>query len=314
MRRPVAFAVLALSILTAAACSRGGDQPGPGTTADPPGGRPGQGSSGGNTAATAGRLELLLVDAPNEDAKQIVVTIARVEAHVAGAGGWVTLLDQSRTVDLLSLQGGTFASLGVSSFPAGRVTQIRLELSADGPNHVVTRDNKMHPLEVPSGTEAGIKINAGFDWPPCATGMMTIDFDGKQSLVVRPRGGDGGEDVWQLRPVINLRSVEHDGGKCGGGGPPADPGNGKPDAGDGKGKGNGNGKGKPDAGNGNGKPDDPGGPGKGHGDGGGKPDDPPGRDKPDAAASAGPRACAQVTCPMGAQFCLNGTCHDVTAP
>jgi hypothetical protein len=286
MRRPGAFAVLALAILTTTACS------------DPPGGSPGAGNGGGGkSAATAGQLELLLVDAPNDDAKQIVVSIARVEAHVAGGGGWVTLLDQSRTVDLLALQGGTFASLGVSSFPAGRVTQIRLELSAAGPNHVVTRDNKLHPLQVPSGTASGIKINAGFDWPPCATGMMTIDFDGKQSLVVGPRGGAGGEDVWQLRPVINLRAVEHDGGKCGGGGPPADPGNAQPDAGDGKG--NGNGKG-------NGKPDDPGGKGNG------KPDKPHGRDKPDAAASAGPRACAQVSCPMGAQFCLNGTCHDVT--
>jgi hypothetical protein len=306
MRRPLAFAVLALPILMATACSKGGDQPGPGTATDPPGGRPpGPGSSSGaGSAATAGQLELLLVDAPNDEAKQIVVTIARVEAHVAG-NGWVILLEQNRTVDLLSLRGGTFASLGVTSFPAGRVTQIRLALSAAGPNHVVARDNNSHPLELPSGVDSVLKINAGFDWPPCAAGMMTIDFDGKQSLIVRPRGGDGGEDIWQLRPVIHLRSVEHDGGKCGGGGPPPDggQGNGMPDAG--KGKGNGNGKGKPD---------DPGGQGKGHGDGGGKPDDPPGRDKPDAAASAVPRACANVTCPMGAQFCLNGTCHDVMAP
>jgi hypothetical protein len=261
---------------------------------------------------------LLLVDAPNDDVKQIVVTIASVQAHVAGAAGWVTLLGQDRTVDLLSLQGGSFASLGVSSFPAGRVTQVRLELNAGGPNHIVTRDNKMHPLEVPSGADSGIKINAGFDWPPCATGMMTIDFDGKNSLAVHPRGGDGGGDVWQLRPVINLRSVEHDGGKCGGGGPPPDQGGGggKPDAGNG----NGNGNGKPDDPGGQGKghgdggkPDDPGGQGKGHGD-GGKPNDPGGRDKPDAAASGVPRACDHVNCPMGAQFCLNGTCHDVVAP
>ncbi len=298
MRRPLSSAVLVLPFLMSAACSGGGE--------GPAGGGPGgPGNSGG--AATAGQLELLLVDAPNDDAKQIVVTIARVEAHVAGGGGWVTLLAQDRTVDLLSLQGGSFASLGVSSFPAGRVTQIRLELNAAGPNHVVARNNKTHPLEVPSGPESGIKINAGFDWPPCATGVMTIDFDGKQSLFAHPRGGDGGEEVWQLRPVIHLRSVEHDGGKCGGN---PDPGGGNPDAGGGNGKGNGKGNG-----NGKGMPADPGdmGKGKDRGD-GGKPDDPPGPDKPDAASSGVPRACASVNCPMGAQFCLNGACHDVMAP
>src|SRR5258708_22351292 len=57
---------------------------------------------------------------------QIVVTIARVEAKVdseRGDGddrdGWVTVATGPRTIDLLSLQGASFASLGVAQLPAG---------------------------------------------------------------------------------------------------------------------------------------------------------------------------------------------------
>jgi hypothetical protein len=168
-----------------------------------------------NTSGTgAGLVEVRLVDAPSTDVTEIVVTIVRVEAHSAGGGGWIVLGDKTATIDLLELQGGTFAQLGVAQMPSGKVTQLRLYVKEDGPNYVTTPDGMHHPLTVPSGPESGIKIKAGFDWPACGVGNMTIDFDGKKSIMVHPKGAGAG-DEWLLRPVVRIKSVSVTGDGCG---------------------------------------------------------------------------------------------------
>jgi hypothetical protein len=161
----------------------------------------------------SGVMELRLVDAPTQEVTEIVVTITRVEAHVAGGGGWMVLGDKTATIDLLKLQGGTFAQLGVVKMPAGKVTQLRLYVKEDGPNYVTTPDGAQHPLTVPSGPQSGIKIKGGFDWPNCGVGNVTIDFDGKKSIFVHPKGAGAG-DEWLLRPVVRLRSVSVMEGAC----------------------------------------------------------------------------------------------------
>src|SRR4051812_31289015 len=160
-----------------------------------------------------GAMELRLVDAPTEEVKEIVVTVTRVTAH-AGGGGWVTLAEKTGTIDLLRLQGGSFVQLGVVQMPAGRLTQIRLYVKEDGPNYVTTPDGVQHPLTVPSGPQSGIKIKVGVEWPACATGNVTIDFDGKKSIFVHPKGAGAG-DEWLLRPVVRLKSVTATGDGCG---------------------------------------------------------------------------------------------------
>jgi hypothetical protein len=160
-----------------------------------------------------GRLEIRLVDAPADEVKEIVVTVVRVEAHVAGGGGWTVLAEKTATVDLLKLQGGTFAQLGVTAFPGGKITQLRLYVKEDGPNYVTTPDGQQHHLNTPSGVESGIKIKAGFDWGACDVGNVTIDFDGKKSIFVHPKGAGAG-DEWQLRPVVRLKSVSVTGDGC----------------------------------------------------------------------------------------------------
>jgi hypothetical protein len=128
-----------------------------------------------------------------------------VSAHLLG--GWIDLPTHTVTVDLLQLQGGTFALVGIGAFPVGHVTELRLWVLDSGPNYVVTPDGAKHPLVVPSGDEAGIKIVGGFDLPDCAKGSITLDFDGKNSIFVHAIGG-GAPDQWLLRPVVRLRAVD----------------------------------------------------------------------------------------------------------
>jgi hypothetical protein len=183
---------------------------------------PGASTTSPNTSAMVaeanangqGLMEVRLVDAPASDVTEIVVTITRVEAHVAGGGGWMVLGDKTGTIDLLKLQGSTFAQLGVVKMPAGKITQLRLYVKEDGPNYVTTPDGKQHPLTVPSGPQSGIKIKGQFDWPNCGVGNVTIDFDGKKSIFTHPKGAGAG-DEWLLRPVVRLKSISVKEGTCG---------------------------------------------------------------------------------------------------
>jgi hypothetical protein len=172
------------------------------------------GSCGGGDEGSGrtGRMEIRLVDAPADEVKEIVVTITKVTAHGPGTG-WLTLAEETHTVDLLKLQHGAFQTLGVKELPAARLTQFRLYVKESGPNYVTTPDGKQHPLKVPSGPQSGIKWRGGFDWPACANGNVTFDFDGKKSIHVHPRGGGAG-DEWILRPVIRVKSVEYDTSGC----------------------------------------------------------------------------------------------------
>lgn len=194
MKRTMFFALLPLAV-SPFACS-GADS---GAMSDP--------------SLRSGAVEIRLVDAPAQDVTEIVVTIDSVDAHVAGSG-WVNLTSGTRTIDLLKLQGGSFALLGVAQFPSGHITQLRLHVVEGGVDYVTTPDGVHHPLKVPSGEESGIKIKGGFDWSACAGGNLTLDFDGKKSIFTHPVGGGAG-DEWILRPVIRLKSFRQHKQACG---------------------------------------------------------------------------------------------------
>lgn len=183
--------------------------------------------SGAPTTSVSQPMEIRLIDAPTDAVSEIVVTLTRIDVHVAGSG-WSTLVDKTQTVDLLKLQGGTYQTLGISAVPSGHITQFRLYTSEAGPNFVTTPDGAHHDLKVPSGEESGIKLKANFHVAPCAKGYITFDFDGKKSIFTHPLGAGAG-DEWILRPVIRLHALVAV-GTCDEQ-PPAKPPADKPDAG-----------------------------------------------------------------------------------
>jgi len=169
-----------------------------------------------------GPITVRLVDAPSRDVTSIVVTIDHVDAHT-DRGGWTTLVSTPQTLDLLTLRGGTFATLGIGVLPAGKLTQLRLVVSDSATNYVVTSDGAHHALTIPSGTQSGIKLTGPIDLPACASAVLTIDFDGQNSLMTHPV-----QDGFMLRPVVRISAVQTSPGNCGadggetGGSPPPD--------------------------------------------------------------------------------------------
>ncbi|HVH45394.1 MAG TPA: DUF4382 domain-containing protein [Labilithrix sp.] len=213
--------VAGAAALMIAGCSLGvkGDESSSESGSPPGAAAPSDGvsASGGETPSSRyGKVAFRLVDAP-ADVQSIFVTISRLDAEVAGT--WRTLLTREETIDLLTLQNGASLDLGTAALPPGHVGQLRLHLAEGSEAHMTTKDGALHPLTIPSAAQSGIKLVGGFDVPECASGQVTIDFDGEKSLQLHSAGEnagsngkgkntDGGADEkWMLRPVVRIKAL-----------------------------------------------------------------------------------------------------------
>ena len=154
-------------------------------------------SATGNSNGAQGDIKIYLVDSPSSyDAVNIVVT--EVSVHIASSdsnSGWTVINSTTRTINLLNLTNGNFDILGTSRLDVGRYTQIRLMIGT-GSNVVV--DGEVHPLDIPSGTQSGLKLNHQFDIEADVLYELTLDFDASRSIHVTGNG------QYQLRPVIRV--------------------------------------------------------------------------------------------------------------
>ena len=172
---------------------------------------------GGGTSSTSS-VSIRLTDSPFSDAKALLVTFSDVSVHSADPGDWKTIpfaSGTSRTCDLKKLNGATDV-LGVGSLPAGKYTQIRLNVtsaalyfdnpSATGPcaPQIAAPLGKSAPVDIPSGE---VKLNNEFTLTAAAT-TITLDFDGDQSVRQTGSGNGNGNTKYMMVPVIRVVSVQ----------------------------------------------------------------------------------------------------------
>src|SRR6202030_1713531 len=87
--------------------------------------------------------------------------------------------------------------------PAGSYGQIRLMEMADGDpsnSYLTLSDGTMHGLQVPSGSETGLKLVSGFTVASSGVVDYTIDFDLRQAITCPP----GQSPACILKPVERL--------------------------------------------------------------------------------------------------------------
>jgi hypothetical protein len=158
-----------------------------------------RGASGGPGGPGTGLLRLALTDAPlaASGVTAVNVCLDRVDA-VMGDDGPIHRIDVHRTFDLLSLRDGVTAPLGIARLPVGAVTQLRLVLCESGA--AVVMGSATFPVEVPSGSETGVKLDApgGIEIRGSATTTVVLDFDAEASLHHAPGRG------WMLTPVVRI--------------------------------------------------------------------------------------------------------------
>jgi len=177
-------------------------------------------SSGGGGGT--GTLSLGLTDTPG-DYDHVFVTIKEIQVKKGldnGESGWITGFIVNQTFDLLELQNGVIADLGLTELEAGEYNQMRLILDSERitphpfANYVVIQGEvpeeyiigqeqgeyyTTEELIVPSGLQTGIKIVQGFTIEVGDSTELTLDFDAEKSVIQA-----GNNTKWLLKPTIKV--------------------------------------------------------------------------------------------------------------
>jgi hypothetical protein len=158
---------------------------------------------GGSGSGSTGQMSLAVGDAPVDGAQSVVVAFTGIEL-TADSGTPVDItFAQPKTIDLMTQSGTASAVLFNQPIAAGSYGQIRLMVVADGDpsnSYIVLSDGTMHGLQVPSGSETGLKLVTGFTVPSSGVVDYTIDFDLRQAITCPP----GQAPVCVLKPVERL--------------------------------------------------------------------------------------------------------------
>jgi len=158
---------------------------------------------GGGDGVGSAQMKLSVADAPVDGAQAVVVKFTGVEL-TGNSGSPVTItFAQPKSIDLLKDSGTASAMLFNQPIPAGKYSQIRLVVVADGDpgnSYITLSDGSMHGLQVPSGSETGYKLVSGFTVPSSGVVDYTIDFDLRKDLTCPT----GQSPVCFLKPADRL--------------------------------------------------------------------------------------------------------------
>lgn len=159
------------------------------------------GAGGGSSAMTP--MKLSVADAPVDGAQSVVVKFTGVEL-TGNSGNPVTItFSAPKSIDLLNQSGTASALLFNQPIPPGEYGQIRLIVVADGNpsnSYIMLNDGTMHGLQVPSGSETGLKLVSGFTVPSSGVVDYTIDFDLRKAITCPP----GQSPACTLKPAERL--------------------------------------------------------------------------------------------------------------
>ena len=170
----------------------------------------GDGGGIGGTGSPMGSLRLAITDAPACGYNAVHITVEKLRVHQSGSAadgdaGWSEIvLNPARRIDLLTLTNGLVGELGETTLPAGKYTQLRLVLAANGAtapfaNSVVPSGGAETALSTPSAQQSGLKLNVDIDVPVGKVADFVLDFDACKSVV---KAGNSGR--YNLKPVISV--------------------------------------------------------------------------------------------------------------
>jgi len=158
---------------------------------------------GGSSDDSSGTLNLAITDAAIDSAQSVFVQISGVEVHSNSQGAQQFDFSEAKTIDLLNLQGSASAPLLESvALEAGSYQWMRLKVVTEGDldTYIVLDDGSSYELNIPSGSETGLKMNRGFDLAVNGSVDFTVDFDLRKSITAK--GLKQGNPEFKLRPTL----------------------------------------------------------------------------------------------------------------
>jgi hypothetical protein len=157
-----------------------------------------------------------------KDIVSVVVIVKEIDVEVKGQKNKVPVFIGPKNVDLMKLDNTSFASLGITKFPAGELKEIEIVLDEIG-DYVAFKDGSKKPLEIPVDGIVEVENCNGIKIQPCGAGTIILDFD--PHLKTEDEGDSRRE--YELLPKATLKTAKMngscggtDGGKMDGGAPP----------------------------------------------------------------------------------------------
>jgi len=144
-----------------------------------------------------GRLKINLIDSPST-LDSVIICVTRVEVHKSGTdstSGWFVINDSTRYFDLLQLTNGASSVLGDTSLSPGKYTQIRLII---GNGSYVIDQGIRNDLEIPSGSQTGLKLTHQFTIESGKLYELILDFNVEKSVIIT------GSGKYKLKPTIRV--------------------------------------------------------------------------------------------------------------
>ncbi len=159
-----------------------------------------------------GRVVLKVTDAPFDisNIESALVTIVKVEIRKAGDGisdgnPFLTLSEDTVTVDLIDLRNGVTETLLDLEIPTGTYDLLRLYVDEAG---LKLKDSEeIHRVKVPSGSQTGIKIflHPGLEVSEGNLEEVLLDIDLSKSFILR--GNPIHNNGFIFKPVIRAANM-----------------------------------------------------------------------------------------------------------
>lgn len=160
-------------------------------------------------ASSTGALTLNITDAVIDDAKEVWVEFSGVSLQPSNDTSIDITFNSVKKINLLALQGTLYTDLvDEAVVPTGTYDWIRLHVNAmeDGifDSYIKLVDGNVYELNVPSGSQSGLKINTGFEVIANKRLNMMVDFDLRKSITVS-------SGKYKLSPVLRLVNTDNTG-------------------------------------------------------------------------------------------------------
>ena len=146
-----------------------------------------------------GIIEIRVTDPPPADVESAVIYLSSIEVHrVSGsASEWVMVSEDTSSFDLMDVIGVEEVLTAVQT-QSGNFTQIRMDVDRV---EVLTVDGESITAEVPGEK---LKIVRPFRVEAGVKTVLTLDFDGEKSLILRGKDTATGERTALFKPVVKL--------------------------------------------------------------------------------------------------------------
>ncbi len=163
-------------------------------------------NSNSGTTASMGFLQLIIRDAPVNNAEKVLITIDKIRVHQACETEdtcFFTVWENATGTEFDLLLMKDTPLIFNTTLPAGKYNQIRMSVLSG--SLFLIDDPELHPLDVPSDE---IKVHYQFEVPEGGTAQITLDFNAEQSLHIVKKGK---KDAYLLRPVVNVVGFQQQG-------------------------------------------------------------------------------------------------------